>query len=93
LVIKRSEMNNMALASLSKSLFISMVGYAVTTFSLLWSWIFYLPGWICAAAVNIARREDKSLALKFSLKDAGLVFAGELGLMFIVYLIAMKEII
>lgn len=88
------EKSNPILVSLSRGLFVSMIGYAITTFfvtmelDILFAWF-----GLCAVAINIAQSEIKDLRLRFSLMDAGIVFSGALGVLFVLYLIALKEII
>jgi O-antigen ligase len=70
------------LASLSRSLLISFVGFNICTlFITMEIDLFYLLLGLCAAAVNIAHREIKPISIKFSLKDVMIIFGIIIGLL------------
>ncbi|MBI2870414.1 MAG: O-antigen ligase family protein [Candidatus Omnitrophica bacterium] len=78
---------------LARPIFASLVGYAATTFFVTMELDAMFLWWGLGAIVLVlAQRELKLEPLKFSLPDAGRVGFGMLGILFCVYLLAVKEI-
>lgn len=85
---------NAELRSLVYALFVSMIGYIVVTFFVTMELdILFVWFGLCAATVNIAKNEMDDLSLRFSLKDAGVVVVGMIAVIFVIYLVAVKEIL
>lgn len=82
------------LASLSRALFASLIGYNIATFFINMELeILFLWWGLCAAAAAIAQQRTGRPALAFTRADALYIGLGMAAVIMVVYLIAVKEIV
>lgn len=80
--------------SLARGLMASLIGYNVVTYFVNMELEPLFLWWgLCAAAYLIGRKQFDHLVLRFTLRDAGLVFVASLAIVFSVWLAAVKEIL
>lgn len=85
---------NVDILSIIRAIFISLIGFNIVTFFVnmemdpLFIWL-----GLSAAAINIVRHKVNDISLKFSLKDIRNIFLIMIGIGFIIYLVAVKDIL
>jgi len=81
------------LVNLSNAMFLCMIGFNAATFfitvdlDILFAWI-----GICACIINIARKEIEGFSFKLTFKDMAMIGLFSIGMIFLLYLISIKEI-
>lgn len=84
---------NKILLSLIEGLLLSLVAFNVTTFFVTMENDVLFVWWaLCAAALNITRKETSNFIFKFSFKDAVSIGSAMIAIILFIYLVAVKNI-